>query len=722
LPTTDAPGYGSDDRMDTTEDTQAPPPTHAADLPHRPVLASGLPPHSSVPRDLPPIPVPATSAAGLDAQMQETPLTAESHTEPASTSLLGAGVDAQEAPSSGKIRGREEEEYDDEDAPSIKRTKTEVDTSSRAEFKVPDLPASPSAPARNGVSTSSVSYSTSPITKSQQKWLIDKLKNVRKVKAALPFQHPVDPVALNIPSYPTIVTRPMDLSTIESKLKNEQYASIDEYVGDFNLMIQNSITFNGPDHAVSALGQSLKAYFDKQMSSLPSDASAQPAKAKKEKKPPVAAQRPAASRRESRVSVGGARSPSGNETFALGPNGMPTIRRDSTIDRPKREIHRPPPRDLPYSTAKPKRKKYQLELKFCDYVATEMTKPKYSKFSYPFVVPVDPVALNIPNYHNIIKKPMDMQTVTQKLKNGQYENAKEFESDVRQIFFNCEKFNPRGDFVWLMGQEYKKLFEDLWAGKSDWMAQHAPPSQPQSPASTPEYEEEEEDEVEDQEPNVKAIQEQIAALSAQIGDLARNKTKSGNKKGGKLAGTGAKYTKSRSNLPSASSRAPPRAKPKPNRRALSWDEKIEISVAASEKMSQEQTMHVLEIIQSQIPKYENVNAADLELDIDELPNEVLHIILKYVRQCFPPARGPSEPAVDDDYEPERRAPKSSSMKPKKHKPMGKHEQELRIQDLKRKLGSQRNAGSASDASPEPAKNEEQVSSGDDDESESSEEE
>jgi hypothetical protein len=34
-------------------------------------------------------------------------------------------------------------------------------------------------------------------------------------KQASPFLQPVDPIALGIPDYPTIITRPMDLSTIQ---------------------------------------------------------------------------------------------------------------------------------------------------------------------------------------------------------------------------------------------------------------------------------------------------------------------------------------------------------------------------------------------------------------------------------------------------------------------------------------------------------------------------
>jgi len=74
---------------------------------------------------------------------------------------------------------------------------------------------------------------------------------------------------------------------------------------------------------------------------------------------------------------------------------------------------------------------------------------------------------------------------------------------------------------------------------------------------------------------------------------------------------------------------------------------------------------------------------DVELEIDDLPNDVQHKLLKYVHSIFPRARAsPVEEtaAIDDDYEPERNARAGGARK--KHKPMKKHEQEDRIAHLK----------------------------------------
>ena len=59
-----------------------------------------------------------------------------------------------------------------------------------------------------------------------------------------------------------------------------------------------------------------------------------------------------------------------------------------------------------------------------------------------FNQPVDPVRLNIPTYTRVIKNPMDLGTVRQKLDAGEYENIDDFADDVRLTFKNAIKFNP----------------------------------------------------------------------------------------------------------------------------------------------------------------------------------------------------------------------------------------------------------------------------------------
>jgi hypothetical protein len=103
----------------------------------------------------------------------------------------------------------------------------------------------------------------------QQRFLSALLRQVKKPKDAVPFLQPVDPVKLNIPRYFEIITRPMDISTIEKKLNNGSYPSAQAVVDDFNLMIENCVIFNGPDNPITRMGRNIQATFEKGMKTLP---------------------------------------------------------------------------------------------------------------------------------------------------------------------------------------------------------------------------------------------------------------------------------------------------------------------------------------------------------------------------------------------------------------------------------------------------------------------
>jgi len=59
-----------------------------------------------------------------------------------------------------------------------------------------------------------------------------------------PFQQPVDPVALNILHYPTIIKHPMDISIIHNKLLRGEYKSPLEFCDDIWLMFNNAWLYN----------------------------------------------------------------------------------------------------------------------------------------------------------------------------------------------------------------------------------------------------------------------------------------------------------------------------------------------------------------------------------------------------------------------------------------------------------------------------------------------
>jgi hypothetical protein len=85
---------------------------------------------------------------------------------------------------------------------------------------------------------------------------------------------------------------------------------------------------------------------------------------------------------------------------------------------------------------------------------------KKAKDAPPFLRPVDPIALNIPHYFNVVKNPMDLGTVEKKLTTqGAYGLIQEFIDDVRLVFNNCYTFNGPTNPVSEMGKRLEANFD-----------------------------------------------------------------------------------------------------------------------------------------------------------------------------------------------------------------------------------------------------------------------
>ncbi|CAB9517362.1 Probable histone acetyltransferase HAC-like 1 [Seminavis robusta] len=76
-----------------------------------------------------------------------------------------------------------------------------------------------------------------------------------------------------------------------------------------------------------------------------------------------------------------------------------------------------------------------------------------------FNVPVDPVELGLPDYFDIIKKPMDLGTIHKKLDAGNYHDIDNFQADTNLTFDNAMTYNEEGSVVYDMAKELKAQFE-----------------------------------------------------------------------------------------------------------------------------------------------------------------------------------------------------------------------------------------------------------------------
>ncbi|CAH1736719.1 bromodomain-containing protein 3-like isoform X2 [Aphis gossypii] len=98
-------------------------------------------------------------------------------------------------------------------------------------------------------------------------------------------------------------------------------------------------------------------------------------------------------------------------------------------------------------------------LKGCTEVLKELFTKKHAAYAWPFYKPVDAAWLGLHDYHDIIKKPMDLGTVKTKLDNREYKNSKDFAADVNLIFSNCYKYNPKDHDVVAMAKKLQAVFE-----------------------------------------------------------------------------------------------------------------------------------------------------------------------------------------------------------------------------------------------------------------------
>ncbi|KAM4722897.1 bromodomain testis-specific protein [Rhinophrynus dorsalis] len=79
-------------------------------------------------------------------------------------------------------------------------------------------------------------------------------------------------------------------------------------------------------------------------------------------------------------------------------------------------------------------------------------------FSWPFQQPVDAAKLNLPDYYQIIKNPMDLSTIRKRLEYNYYTKALDCMQDFNTMFTNCYIYNKPGDDIVLMAQELEKVF------------------------------------------------------------------------------------------------------------------------------------------------------------------------------------------------------------------------------------------------------------------------
>ncbi|KAM9367147.1 bromodomain-containing protein 2 isoform 2-T2 [Phaethornis superciliosus] len=394
---------------------------------------------------------------------------------------------------------------------------------------------------------------------------------------------------------------------------------------------------------------------------------------------------------------------------------------------------KPPRKDLPDSQQHQTSKKGKLseQLKYCNGILKELLSKKHAAYAWPFYKPVDASALGLHDYHEIIKHPMDLSTIKRKMENRDYHDAQEFAADVRLMFSNCYKYNPPDHDVVAMARKLQDVFEFSYAKMPDEPQDASPPSvsaplpgalsKSSSEESSSEEDEDDEDDEDDDEDEsssessseseessdseeeranrlaelqeqLRAVHEQLAALSQ--GPVSKPKKKREKKKkkksekhkgrGGdeesrarqaqlrkakKAAGGGSGGGSKNSKKAAKAALPPPAAalydsEEEEESKPMTYDEKRQLSLDIN-KLPGEKLGRVVHIIQSREPSLRDSNPEEIEIDFETLKPSTLRELERYVLSCL--RKKP-------------RKPYSETMK----KPVGKTKEELAL-EKKREL-------------------------------------
>ncbi|KAM4020244.1 bromodomain-containing protein 3 isoform 2-T2 [Anomaloglossus baeobatrachus] len=376
-------------------------------------------------------------------------------------------------------------------------------------------------------------------------------------------------------------------------------------------------------------------------------------------------------------------------------------RRESTgrpIKPPKKDLE---DGEIPQHAGK--KGKLTEHLKYCDSILKEMLSKKHAAYAWPFYKPVDAEALELHDYHDIIKHPMDLSSVKKKMDGRDYQDAQAFAADIRLMFSNCYKYNPPDHEVVAMARKLQDVFEMRFAKMPDEPVEPpAPPAaaapvvsksmesshtseESSSQSDSSDSEEERATRLAELQEQLKAVHEQLAALSqAPVNKPKKKKEKKEKEKEkkkkdkekekekekhkmkpeeekkiksvqpvkpvppkkapAKKANSTTATTTSSTPAPTANSKPPKKGGKQPPSAnyeseeeeeglPMTYDEKRQLSLDIN-RLPGEKLGRVVHIIQSREPSLRDSNPDEIEIDFETLKPTTLRELERYVKSCL----------------------------------------------------------------------------------------
>ncbi|OCT65325.1 hypothetical protein XELAEV_18041566mg [Xenopus laevis] len=342
-------------------------------------------------------------------------------------------------------------------------------------------------------------------------------------------------------------------------------------------------------------------------------------------------------------------------------------------------------------------------LKYCDSILKEMLSKKHAAYAWPFYKPVDAEALELHDYHDIIKNPMDLSSVKRKMDGREYADAQAFAADIRLMFSNCYKYNPPDHEVVAMARKLQDVFEMRFAKMPDEPVEPpAPPTaaapvvskstesshtteESSSDSDSSDSEEERATRLAELQEQLKAVHEQLAALSqAPVNKPKKKKEKKEKEKKKKdkdkdkekekhkvkmeeekkvkvaqpakpvppkkapakkaSSTTVSATTMAAASNATANSKQPKKGGKQPPSAAyeseeeeeglpMTYDEKRQLSLDIN-RLPGEKLGRVVHIIQSREPSLRDSNPDEIEIDFETLKPTTLRELERYVKSCL----------------------------------------------------------------------------------------
>ncbi|XP_071322885.1 bromodomain-containing protein 3-like isoform X2 [Trachinotus anak] len=483
------------------------------------------------------------------------------------------------------------------------------------------------------------------------------IRSLWRHQFAWPFYQPVDAVALGLPDYHTIIKSPMDLGTIKKRLENNYYWCASECMQDFNTMFTNCYIYNKPTDDIVLMALALEKIFLQKVSHMPQgemEILPQAAKVRGRKSSTPGGPEatvttcPSATLPTKKKGLKRKEEAATDLSSAVITNlsdlSESKRRRESAgraINPSKSGFEE---KELPRPETERGRQSEQL--KYCNDILKEMLSKKHAAYAWPFYKPVDAEALQLHDYHDIIKYPMDLSTVKKKMDGGEYRDAQGFAADVRLIFSNCYKYNPLHHNVVTKARKLQGVFEKRFAKMPDEPVELISPASATSTKSagfsgisgnisssgdkSDSGEERATRLAELQEQvgaeQLKAVHEQLAALSE--APVIKPKAKEKNKKKDNRQNKGSAESHSRQSWKGSGDwDSDDESQP------MTYDEKQQLSLDIN-RLPGIKLGRVVHIIQTREPSMCDANPDEIEIDFEVLKPSTLRELQQYVKSCL----------------------------------------------------------------------------------------